>query len=197
MNKFFSLIFFGDTHGFLNDFGNQRAIIARHKPALILVEQLENVSLKKKEDFKIFLTGLSSKKSKEKKSLINLVRYCFKEKIPLKGIDLKNFGLSERLSKIINGTIIPAKIDLIRLNKLVELREKHHLKKINQGLRTKQRPIMVILGAWHFRKNSPILRSFKDWIAYLPCNKEGRLVVAPPGKREKITYFKEYALSQT
>ena len=186
MNSSFSFIFIGSTHGFIDDFKKQKEIIENINPEFVLCENLENISLETKKNFDdvLKLKRISNMTSFEE--IENLIRLCFKKNIKLIGIDLENFGFDSNLQDKIKNQeeLSQEEEDLVK--KIIKRREEKHIEKINEYKKKTIKPLIVIVGSWHLRSNSKLMKSFDKYKVIFPCDKEGNLVLKPSDK--KISY---------
>lgn len=164
------IILIGDTHGFIDDFQKQKEIINKYNPEYVLSEQMQNISLITKKDYE---------KYSKKENIINL---CKKNKIKLIGIDLKNFGLNKHLQEIIRTPQKLPEKDKKSLKEIVKKREIYQLKIIKSV--KSSRPIIVLIGSWHLRKSSPILKELNNYLLIFP-SKNKKLITKPT---KNITY---------
>ena len=91
------LIFLGDTHGFIDDFKKQKEVIDQIKPEFVLVEKLENISLKSKKDYLIIIKNKKLSNMTSFGEVEKLIKFCYNKGIKLIGIDFKNFGFGKNL----------------------------------------------------------------------------------------------------
>lgn len=185
----FSFIFVGDSHGFINDFKKQKEIIEKVEPEFILSEQLENNVLDSEQKYKTFLKDKKSSKMTSFKEIKDLVNWGYTKKIKLIGIDFENFGLDLKLRSIIKGKGIPSKEDRIEINKILSKRNIHHLKLIRKYSKLSKKPLVILLGTWHLREESLLMKSLNNYIVIYPSNEEGKLLIEPPKDKIKIKYF--------
>jgi len=179
---FAPLIFIGDTHGFLDDFKKQEEVIKEVKPDHVLLEQLEDNTLDSPEAFKFF----KENRLKDFPRLNKIINLCEKESVNLIGIDFKNFGLTRHLQEIINKKLIPSIEDNENFDKIIMRRERLHIKKINEYKTKTNKPLVIILGAWHLREDSLIRKYFNRFKIIYPSDKSGKLVIEPTD--EEIIY---------
>ena len=82
--------------------------------------------------------------------LKDLVEYCKDRNIKLIGLDLKEFGFSNRQLKIIRGNIKPSKKDKEDFRKLAKKREEHQVEEIKRNY--KEKPINDFYRKLAFKK---------------------------------------------
>lgn len=171
-----NILFLGLTHGFLDDFKKLKEIFKKVHPKLILHESLENVKLISSYDYKKFL------KDKKISNLILLehvqktINFCYKKKLPLIGIDFKNYLLNKYLiDKIHLNKRLSIKEKII-LKKIMRKRENHHVKLIEKYNKLSEGPILICLGSWHLRRNSILVKKFKGTKIIFPSDKNGNLL---------------------
>ena len=185
MNSFF-LFFIGHTHGFIDDFKKQKEIIEKVKPDFVLCESMENLSLISKEDYnQIFkkreISNMTSFEENEK-----LIRFCFEKNIKLVGIDFENFGFNEILQNKIKKQQEITEEENKEVENILKKRSKHHLMIIKDILNKTEKPIIIILGSWHLREDSLLMRDLHNYKIIFPCDENGNLLHEPTDK--KISY---------
>ena len=173
------LIFLGDTHGFINDFEKQKELIERFSPEYVLYEQLNDLELTDEKDFELLLNSNSVSEMTSVEEIKDILLLCKSEGIKLIGIDLKNFGLEGKLQNIVNDGKKPSEKEVKEIESLQEKREQVQKSKIQKYLDISKKPILVITGAWHLRKESP-LRDFSRYLLIIPTDKNGELILGPP-----------------
>jgi len=176
--KFFSFIFIGDTHGFLDDFKKQKEIIEQVKPDFVLSEQLQDKILDSEQKYNnIIRTKFISDMTKfeEVKDLILL---CQKLKIKLIGMDLFNFGFDTRMQEIVNGLKQATKEDEKLFESILKKRQDKHKDVISKYQKLSDKPIIIILGSWHLRDDSEIIKKLNNYLVVYPC-KDGELILEP------------------
>jgi len=180
-----SFIFIGSTHSFLDDFSKQGEIINTIHPEFVLSEELENLKLDTEDKFKEilekkFISDMTSFDEVEK-----LIKLCFEKKIKLIGIDLHNFGLNKNLRRKIKNQEELTKKEKKELNKITEEREKYHLSKILEYESKTKKPLIIILGCWHLRKNSLLRKRLKNYKIIAPLDDAGEVLFEPNNKKIK------------
>ena len=75
---------------------------------------------------------------------------------------------------------------------ILEKRVENHLKKIEEFLTKTEKPLVVILGAWHLRENSVLRSRLSSYKIIAPCDNKGNLLIGPP-KGNKIRYCEIYS----
>lgn len=186
----FSLIFVGETHGFLNDFKKQEEIINKINPEFVLCEQLQDFVLDSKEKY---LRILRAKKLSEMVSLNeveSLIRLCLRKGIKLIGMDLRNFGFDSRLQSIVKSGVKLSKEDTAALRKIMKLRESQHLRTIRKYLDLSSRPVVVFIGSWHLRKDSLLMNALNNYVVIYPCDGSGKQLLHA-SKRNTVVYYCE------
>ena len=147
------IILFGETHGFVkNELKYIEKAIKKFKPEIILYELLENKKLDNIAKINSFLKSPDGSKFslisfyREIKGVVKLSK---KYKLPIIGCDLKNMGRNKPVP--INKKLTKKQIKAEE--KILKKREKHQVKVIKTALREYKR-ILVVIGAYHLRKNS-------------------------------------------
>ena len=188
MNPHFSFIFLGDTHGFINDFIKQKEIIEIIHPDFVLSESLQNISLDSKERY---IEILRTKKISEMVSfeeVNDLINLCNKKDINLIGIDLENFGFDKSLQKKIKNNIALSEDEEFKMNEILKRRSEHQLKMIKDFKKKTEKPIIIIVGSWHLRKDSLLMKSLDNYKVIFPCDSKGSLLIEPPKNKNNISY---------
>ena len=181
----FSFIFIGSTHSFVDDFLKQEEIIELVKPKFVLNEELENLKLDTEDKFKEILEKKFISDMTSFYEVKKIIKLCFEKKINLIGIDFHNFGFDKNLQKKIKNQEELTKGEEERLNKIVEEREKHHLSKILEYKSKTKRPIIIILGCWHLRKDSLLRKRLKNYKIIAPLDENGEVLFEPSNKEIK------------
>ena len=181
----FSFIFIGSTHSFVDDFLKQEEIIELVKPKFVLNEELENLKLDTEDKFKEILEKKFISDMTSFDEVKKIIKLCFEKKINLIGIDFHNFGFDKNLQKKIKNQEELTKGEEERLNKIVEEREKHHLSKILEYKSKTKRPIIIILGCWHLRKDSLLRKRLKNYKIIAPLDENGEVLFEPSNKEIK------------
>lgn len=181
------LIFIGSTHGFIEDFTKQKEIILSVKPEFVLCEELEDLTLDSKEKFNELLKLKKISNMTSFEEVEKLVNLCFKENIKLIGIDFKNFGFDENLQKKIKNQEEVSPQEEEALDKIILLREKIHLKKIQEYQNKTSEPIVIIMGSWHLREGSFLRNNLKRYKLILPCDKNNEPLFGP-GEDKEVRY---------
>jgi hypothetical protein len=183
------LIFLGDTHGFIEDFKKQREVISQFEPEFVLCERLENLSLKSEKDYKNLLNIKKTPNRAFLKESGKLKEFCYNKKIKLIGIDFKNFGFDKNLKNKIDNQIALNSNEERKLQLILKRRAENHIKKIKEYMKKTKKPLLVIIGAWHLRDDSELMRTFKNCKIIFPCNKKGNLLIEP--SRDKEVFYCE------
>ncbi len=181
------IIFVGSTHSFLDDFSKQKEIINLVNPEFILSEDLENLVLDSEKNFKdIFNKKIISQMTsfEEVKRLIEL---CYKKNIKLIGMDFKNFGFNKEIQTKIKGKKKLSASEEKEVELILKKRERKHLSKILEYTQKTSKPILVILGCWHLRKDSYLRKKLKSYKIIAPLDSQGEILFEPTKKR-KIKY---------
>ncbi len=181
----FSYIFVGSTHGFINDFLKQREVIKSIKPEFVLCEDLEDLKLDSKDKFKDLLLKkreISNMTSFD--GIEELIKFCFGNKIKLVGIDIHNFGFDEDLQNKIKNKGKFTKEDEKKLDKVLRLREKHHLARILEYKEKTAYSLVVVIGCWHLRKNSFLRKNLKNYKIIAPLDENGEVLFEPDNNKE-------------
>lgn len=184
----FSFVILGCTHGFIDDFLKQKELIQLIKPEFVLCEELENLELDSREKFNELFQKKKISEMTPFGEVERLVRLCFNKGIKLIGIDFKNFGFNNNLRKKIKNNEELTKSEEEELKNTLEFREKTHLDKILEYDKKTFRPIIVILGSWHLRKNSLLRKKLKNCKIILPCDKNNKPLFKPP-KDKNVKYL--------
>ena len=181
----FSFIFIGSAHSFVDDFLKQEEIIELVKPKFVLNEELENLKLDTEDKFKEILEKKFISDMTSFDEVKKIIKLCFEKKINLIGIDFHNFGFDKNLQKKIKNQEELTKGEEERLNKIVEEREKHNLSKILEYKSKTKRPIIIILGCWHLRKDSLLRKRLKNYKIIAPLDENGEVLFEPSNKEIK------------
>jgi len=181
-----NLIFIGDTHGFINDLVKQKEIINSLNPEFVLAEKMEDNILDSESKFDSFLEKKQVSNLTSFEDVEDLVRLC-KDNIKLIGIDFKNFGFNQTLQDKIKkqGKLTSEEEKLMQ--EILEKREKNHLQKIREYSQKTSKPIVIILGSWHLREDSLIMKELKEYKVIFPSDSEGNILVEPP-EQNKVIY---------
>lgn len=179
-------IFIGSTHSFLDDFSKQQEVIKLVNPEFVLNEELEDLKLDTEDKFKEildkkFISDMTSFDGVEK-----LIVFCFESKINLIGIDFYNFGFDKDLQSKIKNQKELTKEEEKTLDEIIKKREEHHLSKILEYKEKTKRPIVVIVGCWHLRKDSLLRKKLKNYKIIAPLDENGEVLFKPRDK--KIEY---------
>ena len=183
MNSFFSFIFIGDTHGFLDDFEKQKEIIEKYTPEFVLVERLEDINLQSEEDYQKILHSKKISNMTSFSIVKDLIELCHVNGIKLIGIDFKNFGFNENLQNKMINKQVPSLKEKEEIDKIVIEREKKHSEMLQKYKNKSVKPIAVILGAWHLRNGSPIFTDLNNYKLIFPCDEEGNIIFEPTDKK--------------
>jgi hypothetical protein len=184
---FIQFIFIGDTHGFINDFLKQKEIIEEINPKIILSENMQDISLISKEDYIKIIQRKKISDMVDFGKMKSLIELCYKKNIKLIGIDLPNFGFNDKLQGIVNGKVKPSKEDIKEIREIVKQREKKHLEVLKKFENKSEKPILVLIGSWHLRENSLIMRSLKNYKIIFPCDKNCKILMKP-SKTGDVSY---------
>lgn len=172
-------IFIGDTHGFINDFSKQKEIIEKINPEIVLSENMQEISLISERDYIKIIQNKKISQIVSFKEVKELISICHKKKISLIGIDFNNFGLNKKLQMIIKGKKRPSNEDLKEINNIIKKREERHLEILKESENKSKKPILVLIGSWHLRENSLIMKSLKNYEVIFPCDKNGKILIKP------------------
>jgi len=171
------LIIFGETHGFLDDLKIQEEIIGLFQPTILLYEMLEETELLTPENQNEFLNLPDEKDFSiistvgELKKTISLAK---KYNLPIVGIDIKNMCREDRA--FLTKTKL-TKEEQKSEEEILEKRERIQVKRIRDYLK-KEEKVFVTTGAFHLRKDSPLLEIDNSAIIY-PAY-EGKQLFEPP-----------------
>jgi len=194
-NKFKNkkLVIFGETHGFLNDAKIQKEIITLFQPTIFLYEMLEETELLATDDKIKFLNQPNDKEF----SIISIVgelkptiKLANKHDLPIAGMDIKNMC---RKNKYFLTKTKLTEEEQKNEEEILEKREKMQVKKILEHLNAGKK-VFASTGAFHLRKNSPLLKINNSLIIY-PAY-EGKQLFDPPENFDikKVTFkLKEIA----
>jgi len=178
------LIFLGDTHEFVDDFKKQKEAILRFKPEFVLYEKIEDISLKSKKDYLRIIGNKKVSNMTSFKEVERLVKLCYKKKIKLIGIDFKNFGFDKNFRIKIKNQEKLSKKEESKLEKIIKKREKRHIMFIEKYLKKTKKSLVVIIGSWHLRNDSRLIKTFKNCRTIFPCDRKGNLLIEPSGDEE-------------
>lgn len=183
----YSFIFIGSTHSFLNDFLKQEEIIKSLNPDFVLSEELEDLGLDSKEKFKEILKKRYFSEMTSFDEVEKLIKLCFEKKINLIGIDFHNFGFDKTLQNKIKNQKELTKKEEENLNEIIRKREEWHLSKILEYKEKTTKPLVIIIGCWHLRKNSLLRKSLKNYKIIAPLDEDGK-VLFEPNENKEIKY---------
>jgi len=184
----FPLIFVAETHGFINDFVKEREIIEKYNPEFVLSEYLQDIILNSKTKYERILTKKKISKMVAFNEVKCLIKLCFKKDIQLIGIDLKNFGFNKHIQNKIKKQEKLNKREQKELEIILKKREENHVKIIKKYLKETNKPIILLLGAWHLREDSLIRKSFKGYKIIFPSDEKGDMLIEPQKKSYNIKY---------
>ncbi len=185
------LIFFGETHGLVDELSVQEEIIKRISPEFYLYELLEEEKILDKEDFKLFLEKPDGEDFSiistfgELKPTIMLAR---KFNISLIGCDIKNMGRENADFRTKKNW---SKEDLEKEETLFKKRELKQKEVIEEYLSKTQKVIFVSLGLHHIRKESFLMKNLKcNFLIIFPVVKKNqKLWEAKDFSPEDISYI--------
>ncbi|MBI5797370.1 hypothetical protein HZA98_00515 [Candidatus Woesearchaeota archaeon] len=184
----YSFIFIADTHGFLNDFEKQKEIIKRISPEYVLAEQLQAIVLDTPRKY----TEIEQRKDISEmvswEEVKELIRTCKEREIKLIGMDLTNFGFNTHLQQVVKGKKELTENDEKEVESILEKRQKKHVEMCKKYKAKTNRPIIVIVGAWHLQDSSPLMQELSNYLVIFPVNKEGMMLLGPEGNKEGIRY---------
>lgn len=179
----FSFIFIGSTHGFIDDFFKQKEVILKVKPEFVLCEGLEDLVLNSKDKFEKLFQKRKISNMNSFEEIERLVKLCFDNHIKLIGIDFRNLGLKKGLQEKIKNQEKISSLEERELNNIISLREKRHLDNILEYKKKSSRPIVIIVGCWHLRKESLLIKGLENYKLILPCNRNNRPLFAPTNNK--------------
>ncbi len=185
-----NFIFLGMTHGFIDDFTEQKKLIEEIKPEFVLSEDMQDISIISDKDYSSFLQNKKHSLMMPFEDVEKLVSLCKEKNIKLIGIDFKDFGFSKNISNKINNNEKVTKEEEKEIEELVNKREKYQIKKIKEYENKSTNTILVFLGAWHLRKGGLISNEIKNSKIIFPANKKGDLVLEPT--KDKIVYMEKF-----
>lgn len=180
------LVFITDAHGQVNTFEKIKEIIDKYKPVFVLAESLENNNILSEYNFTKIMKKKKISNMTSMEEVKELIKLCHKKNIKLIGIDFENFLIGRKLQTKINRNMNLTEDEEKELESLALRRENKHVKMIGKYLELSRKPIVVIIGAWHFRKNSQIRRTFDHYILYYLSNPKGEMVLGPT--KEKLEW---------
>src|SRR3989344_2661674 len=184
----FSFIFIGDTHGFIDDFKKQKEIIKIVNPDFVLAEYLQDINLDSDEEFKNILEKKKVSEMVNFDEVKNIISLCYEKGVKLIGMDLRNFGFDTNLQEVVKGNKEPTKEDEVKIHKILETRAKHHLKIIKNYEKNSEKPIVILLGSWHLRKDSLLMKELNNYLVVYPCGLNGNLLLETPEEVTEIRY---------
>lgn len=168
------IILFGETHGYVRDERDIiRTIIQNIGPEIVLYELLGENELRTDKDKELFLERESEEAFSipstygELQPVIALARNA---NLPIKGCDLHNLG---RDRPVPTDASALTEEDLAYEEELLEKRERKTVEVITRQITENDR-ILVIVGAYHLRPDSPIVDSFEDSVVITPSYKGER-----------------------
>ena len=185
------IILFGETHGFIDDeVGHIEELIKIFRPNIILYELLEAEKLTTFNSKEKFLENPDNKRFSiisDYGSLKNVVKLAKRYNLPIEGCDLKNMGRSKPVTIKAN----PTKKELDFEERINNRREKYTLKFIKEAI-SKNKLCFVIIGAYHLRKESPLIKGLNKMIIVYPTYK-GNTEFAPDQikSQEDVIYIVE------
>ena len=165
--------FVGSTHGYADDFAQQKKAILAADCEYVLSEQLQNLRAESPLEYKKLL---KEKLTEEDRKLIVL---CARNRKKLVGIDLKEFGFTKHLQAVVDGKEKATPEDKRRLNDILKRRVARQLNMTQRYTRISKKSVVVIVGAWHLRKGSPLRKAFSHYTLVYPCDKEGNMLLKP------------------
>lgn len=177
--NFFSFVFIGTTHGFLNDFEKQKEVIERYNPEFVLAESLEDISLEFEGDYQKILHNKKISNMNSFSEIKDLIELCNKRNIKLIGMDIRNFGFNENLQIKIKNQLEPSSKEQEEIDKIIIERERKHAEMLKKYKDKSTKPVIVIIGSWHLRENSPILKGLNNYRMIFPCGGKGNMILGP------------------
>ncbi len=180
-----TFIFIGSTHSFLDDFSKQEEIIKLVGPEFVLSEELENLNLDTEDKFKEILEKKFISDMTSFDEVKRLIIFCSENKIHLIGIDFQNFGFDKTLKYKIKNQKELTKEEEEFIERITKKREEHHLSKISEYKEKTTKPLVIILGCWHLRKDSLLRRRLKDYKIIAPLDENGEVLFEPNNKEIK------------
>lgn len=184
----FPLIFIAETHGFIDDFEKEKEIIEKYSPEFVLSENMQNIILDSKNQYERLFFKKKISKMVSFNEVKKLIKLSYKKDINLIGIDFKNFGLNKQIQTKIKDQEKLKEKEQKELEKILKKREKNHVRIIKKYLQKTNRPIIILLGAWHLREDSLIRKSFKGYKLIFPSDEKGNILIEPPEKSDKLKY---------
>lgn len=180
----FSFIFLGDTHGYWNDFSKQKEIIDAVRPEIVLCEQLQNKKLDTKRDYQEILLSKFISDTVEFEQMEKLITLCHKRKISLIGIDRYNYSFSAQiLNALKTNTVTQQQSE--EMEALAFQREKEQAKSLKKYVGFSSKPILVIVGTWHLRDNSPLFQGLLNYAVIFPVDENNKPLYGPKSTQEK------------
>ena len=157
------IVFFAETHGLIEEVSMQKKIIEMIHPELFLYELLEEEEVIDYDDF-------LSKPNEEQFSIISTcgdlkktVRLAKEYGIKIKGCDIKD--MCRKDTEFLKKTEFDEEE-----KEIMQKREKHQNKEIKKALEESDTPILISLGYFHLRKESPTLEGLEDFAIIYPEN---------------------------
>ncbi|NCO11610.1 hypothetical protein CO038_01080 [Candidatus Pacearchaeota archaeon CG_4_9_14_0_2_um_filter_39_13] len=192
-----NLIIYGETHGFLDDSQIQEEIIKVFNPTKFLYEMLEETELLTGKEKKIFLNNPDNKEFSLISTFGDLKKTIFlasKYNLPIVGNDIKNMGWEDK--KILAKSKL-TKEELRIEKEIIFKREKKQAEIIRKNLKMGEK-VFATTGAFHLRKDSPLLNLQENYVIIYPIY-SGNQLFAPPknfdskkvGLKIKVLYGKK------
>lgn len=181
------VILFAETHGFLDELPIQDKIISEVSPKFYLYEMLEEEELINKEKQLSFL----SEKDEKDFSIISkfgelkkVIRLALKYNLKLVGCDIKNMCRKDK-DFLKQKTLTSEEI---KEEEILRKRELHQKEIIEKCSIKSDKPVFVSLGAYHLRKDSPLML-LDNFIIIVPLF-DGEQIFGEEGiENKKVSYL--------
>lgn len=183
------IILIGSTHGYINDSFKQIEIIFKEKPEFVLSEELENLKLDSPDKFIKLMKEEKISNMTDFKDVVNLVKLCYNKDINLIGIDYKNYGFNKKLQNVVKNKVMAAKKDENDIMKIIDKRERKHLREIKKYSKLTRKPLVVIVGSWHLRDDSLLRKGLQTYEIITPCNADKIPLFEPIIEKENVEYI--------
>jgi len=170
-----NVILFGSTHNSVDEGPIIISLLQKFKPEVVLLEELQERNLNNLEDYRSLLKENFISPLVEFSTLKPILEYCKNNNLQARGLDYKDYLYNKKEISIINSEEEPTEEDIKAIEKKVKLREMHQLKRIQEETKNNKK-VLIITGAWHLRKESPITKQFTKAAYYMPCNSGGAII---------------------
>jgi len=182
----FPLVFLADSHGFINDFSKQKEFIERFHPEFFLIDQLENFTLEKKEDFESLRKQKRISEMSDFEKQKDLIEFCENQGIKIIGIDMPNLGVPLKIAKKINKKMVLTDEEKFEMEENTQRRSQIHIDKIKEYLKKTDKSILVSISAWFLKENSELRNVFSNYLVGYLSDSDGKVLISKPEKGQKI-----------